>query len=802
MALDRRKRWRTAERLLKQGDVQAALSELQKISESAPDDLQTLNRLGDLLARQGRDGDAIHYYAKIAVRFEQGGFIPKAIAMHKKIVRLEPGSLDSVVRLGELYLQRKLLGEAAHYLLHAANQHVQEERYDPARKIYEKLAEAQPEDLRHRVRLAEVHAAEGDSAAAVEILVTIGACLLESDEAPEAERIYSRAVELVPTAESAVCGLSRCLGRQGRTDEAIAMLGRAHAAHPGSAVFAGELVLCHEMAGQSERVAELLEGADALAIPADVWRQMFRSRMASGRADALWTQLDGALKAAGGSAPSILVLESLSGIEPDGYVPALERLCSSHEDHGNSDAALAALRRLAQAYRAGGDTDSAGRAEARAAKLRPEAPAPAPAAAPTETAAAEPAATPPPPTEEIPVEVEAPAVPLNRREEDFVSGGMTQAAVLQKYELVPQALEQLDEVTDRFPGHVDAQKSRVAILRESNDAERLSVALIELALAHRAVGEHDEARKAAAEASERGHLDPKTRKLLQSVALIDAAPEAAPPEAAPVQASRRPTRVPGEDMMEEIRQDLAAGRTDAALRQLQALQVLGYASPEMERLAQQAAQPPEADAAEAPPAPSPLEVASPAASAAPPADESRGRQDAVIDLEAISSALEDELLEESEPVLPEEDPSLSMEEILATFRERVKEEIGSEDYQTHYDLGVGYKEMGLTDEAIHEFEIARQSDALYFKACTMIALCHRDRQEFDEAARCYREALDGAGPVGRDTLNGLRYDLAEVLLQGGKAKDALAEFRSVLDADPEFRDVRGRVDGLQAQTQS
>ena len=99
-----------AERLLKQGKLQAALAELQRASESAPDDLLTLNRLGDLLARQGRNDEAIGYYRKIADRFADGGFLPKSIAIHKKILRLDPNNLESLVGLGEMYLSQDLHG--------------------------------------------------------------------------------------------------------------------------------------------------------------------------------------------------------------------------------------------------------------------------------------------------------------------------------------------------------------------------------------------------------------------------------------------------------------------------------------------------------------------------------------------------------------------------------------------------------------------------------------------------------------------------------------------------------------------
>jgi tetratricopeptide (TPR) repeat protein len=171
------------------------------------------------------------------------------------------------------------------------------------------------------------------------------------------------------------------------------------------------------------------------------------------------------------------------------------------------------------------------------------------------------------------------------------------------------------------------------------------------------------------------------------------------------------------------------------------------------------------------------------------------------DLRAITAALEQELFaSEDTPIVPAEEGEQSIEEIFATFKEHVNREVATDDHRTHYDLGIAYKEMGLTDEAIREFEMAAQTGDLHRDACSMIALCHRDRQDMAEAARWYREAIDSCGD--ESNVAGLRYDLAEVLLEVGDTQGALDQFRDVLRADPSFRDVRGRVSELESLLQA
>ena len=66
MAVDQIKKLQVAEDLLKQGRADEALTELQRLAEESPNDLLTLNRMGDMLSRQGRVDDALGYYREIA----------------------------------------------------------------------------------------------------------------------------------------------------------------------------------------------------------------------------------------------------------------------------------------------------------------------------------------------------------------------------------------------------------------------------------------------------------------------------------------------------------------------------------------------------------------------------------------------------------------------------------------------------------------------------------------------------------------------------------------------------------------
>ncbi len=59
MPVDQQKGLQTAERLLKQGKTSEALEQLERLAKEAPSDVLTINRMGDLLARQGRTGASV-----------------------------------------------------------------------------------------------------------------------------------------------------------------------------------------------------------------------------------------------------------------------------------------------------------------------------------------------------------------------------------------------------------------------------------------------------------------------------------------------------------------------------------------------------------------------------------------------------------------------------------------------------------------------------------------------------------------------------------------------------------------------
>src|SRR5437660_12615116 len=108
MAFDKVKTLRAAEKYLELGKIPAAITEYCKIIESQPDDFTTLNMLGDLYARVGDQTAAISCFRHIAEHYREQDFILKAIAMYKKVDRLQPHDTEIATKLTDLKARHDL----------------------------------------------------------------------------------------------------------------------------------------------------------------------------------------------------------------------------------------------------------------------------------------------------------------------------------------------------------------------------------------------------------------------------------------------------------------------------------------------------------------------------------------------------------------------------------------------------------------------------------------------------------------------------------------------------------------------
>jgi tetratricopeptide (TPR) repeat protein len=144
---------------------------------------------------------------------------------------------------------------------------------------------------------------------------------------------------------------------------------------------------------------------------------------------------------------------------------------------------------------------------------------------------------------------------------------------------------------------------------------------------------------------------------------------------------------------------------------------------------------------------------------------------------------------------PSGDEQADFAKMLSQFRAKVAENMGADDVKGHLDLGTAYKEMGLVDEAISEFQQALRASANSLPAYELLGQCFMDKGEPDAAVRTLKRALDAPREV-EDELLGIYYWLGRAYQQIGNKGEAVEFYDRVFSLDINFADVTERLRAL------
>lgn len=139
---------------------------------------------------------------------------------------------------------------------------------------------------------------------------------------------------------------------------------------------------------------------------------------------------------------------------------------------------------------------------------------------------------------------------------------------------------------------------------------------------------------------------------------------------------------------------------------------------------------------------------------------------------------------------------VDVEQVFAQFKAGVASQIGADDAQSHYDLGVAYKEMGLIDDAVREFGVAAR-DAKQACVCqSMIGMLEMERGRINEAIEALSRGLQAEGRTKEQDAS-LHYEMGAAYEAKKLTKLALEHFQRTARIAPAFRDVQERVRKLQ-----
>ncbi len=196
MAIQRDKVIANAEKLVAKGKIEPAIKEYERLLDDNPSDVNTLNRIGDLWVRINRTDEAVKTFSRIADHYARDGFFLKAIAIFKKINKLDPSKLDVYGKLADLYAKQGLAMEAKSQYQVLADYYLK--HGDPANAlgIYRKISELDPQSINVHVKLADLHSQIGQTAEALKEYDRVGRMLLKRGMLEEAVQVFKKALKI------------------------------------------------------------------------------------------------------------------------------------------------------------------------------------------------------------------------------------------------------------------------------------------------------------------------------------------------------------------------------------------------------------------------------------------------------------------------------------------------------------------------------------------------------------------------------------------------------------------------------
>ncbi len=921
MAVKRDKVLRDAEKLVQKGKYEQAIREYEKILKKFPEDTTIINRVGDLYGRVGQLQRAIELYEEIADHFTRDGFTTKAIAILKKIQRLDPQRLDVFERLAGLYFDQGLMIEAKREYQILADWYVKNGELEKAIEAHEKLVDLDPSNHVSALRLADLLLKRGETTSALKVYERLGQMLLDAGKLDEAERLYRHVLEQNPPEGDFLLPVCKAFLEAGRSNVAREFLTFGVERSPDNPELKVLLVRTQLSHGESKAALDtarkILEtDPDNAEVRSVVGGALLSSGEIAEAREMLVPAVADLLEKGEHKQAQTALKDLLQEMPDDQEV--LKLAVRAYRPSGDSETLFTLQAALAESYFQSGEQEGAKRLYITLLETEPENQQFRARLAELdgvdigkqdEVEAAEVV------EEEIVIEVADEAEGIVEEAvveptEPTATGAMpapetfdlderlAEASVFAKYGLIEKAISHLEDVVLFCPNELEPRQRLALLYAERGDREDA------VAMATPVIDHH----------RSQDTLD-QVKELINAIPeLSDVASAAAAPspvaEAEPAAAAAEAVGFVDEesDLIEvvDIEGDMAAPPAAEAAPEVEEFEieldsggvVLGDdAEAEGEPAAAKEPQVDEAAVVEEPPVVEetpvleeppaveelPAQVSEAVPTSAPPpvpvveevVDELVEISDSFVgpsmgDLEQIDFFIDQELFEDAARVLAAleeqhgDDPEVAerrrklkevgvlleqvetveegseelfadeeqyidlakeleaelaaeeamveeatgrgkgeaiLEEVFREFQKGVEEQLSEEDADTHFNLGIAYREMGLLPEAIREFQVASRDTAYFVESCSNIGVCYQEQGMWSEAAEWYQKALV-APDITSEARRGLRYDLAAANQSAGDVDQAVGIFEEIAAADPAYRDVADRLSSLSQQRQA
>jgi len=196
--IDRSAALRNAEKFLRLGRLDEAIAEYRSVLDDQPLDWNTANALGDLYFRAGQIDRAVDQYVRTADSLAKGGFVVRAAALYKKILKFRPDHEYSLLRAAEIAASQGLVADARACLSSIAERRRASGDHAGVAKMTIQLAALDPTDFRARAAGARARVQLGDRKAALNDLLQLAADAVAKGHLSDAIGALREATDLEP----------------------------------------------------------------------------------------------------------------------------------------------------------------------------------------------------------------------------------------------------------------------------------------------------------------------------------------------------------------------------------------------------------------------------------------------------------------------------------------------------------------------------------------------------------------------------------------------------------------------------
>lgn len=789
MAFNKAKVLEDINRYLQKGEYNKAIAEFDRMFRIDPKDYKLRQKFGDVYLRAGKKKEAIDQFELVAQGYLKDGFYLKSMAIYRQILRIEPTRYDIYEKLADLYKKQGLIGDAISNLRVLADAYEKQKKLNESMQVWEKIIATDPDNVIYRIKLIEFYLKQGLHSRAKEKIKQTIDYLKSKGRYDDIDNLTNKFPSMIEEDKEIGIQIARNLYNAGKFVEALNKLEAMISKNPKDEEAYSLKGHCYIGLGQLDKAKEafykslnlnneLLDPKkgllkvfikekniiDFLIMLEDLFKQLIKSK-----------QYDDA-KA---------ILDNFYV-----YLPNEKRIIKMYVELfriiGDVHALVDRLKKLGKLYVEDNQIDDASACFKEILAIDPYEP------SATEFFAKY------KPKEEVITSNENVVFyeELEIQDEELM-GIDKELEIVEshlKYGLVTKAKEKLEELSSKYSESTKVKELWLKYFMLTKDKEAIVLVLQELVNIYSSledteklqhyqdlltqykeelkVIDSNKGEKVISLPSEPQHV---TEEILEELEEVETAEDVSNVEEFVEVETGKPNI---EELFLEADFYLKNGLTEDALRKYH--EILSFNNNNKKALN------------------------------AIKEIEEKIKKEVVIDktIEKQAERKEQEFFDLSKEILKEleaeetiqgpfksEAEKITFEELLKEFKSKVSMEIDESDVETHYNLGIAYKEMGLLDDAIQEFLLTSRFLNKAYDSCIMIASCLSEKQDFLKAIEFYKKSLL-MPDVAKEKKAGIYLEMGYLYESLKEIEKSLVCFKKAYDTDKNLKIAQTKIDEL------